>query len=192
VNSTYIRRLWQDHDEEGEAATGVAELQVACRSPVDLCGLTWDELKAQEGLAGPGPDAGNIGTQDAGSTLVAFLTEESEDLAGTIVVTFQESADGALEGIELAGTGLLGASLLVLGTRDPIGDGFAMEAEFGRDLGDRQSVDVVELAQFAECLVVDHWAPPELRTRRRMSPTEATSPRRWEGGGVEESGRLRT
>ena len=41
--------------------------------------------------------------QDAGSTLVAFLTEECEDLAGSIVVTFQESADGALEGIELAG-----------------------------------------------------------------------------------------
>ncbi len=182
----------QDHDEEGEAAAGVADLQVACRSPVHLCRLTRDELKAKEGLPGPGADPRDIGTKDTGAAPVAFLADEPEDLTGAIVVTLQEPADGALEGIELAGARMLGAPLLVLGTRDPLGDGLAMETEFGGDLGDRQSIDVVELAQLAEGLEVDHWAPPALKTRRRMSPTEATSPRRWEGGGVEESGRLRT
>jgi|GEM_PF-3230974 len=60
---------------------------------------------------------------------------------------------------------------------DPLLDGLGIEIEGGGDLGGFEALHIVELAQLAEGLVVDHTVPP-FKARRRMSPTDRAWPLR--------------
>ena len=82
-------------------------------------------------------------------------------------MTFEQTADLALEAIKFAGT-LNFLAAIVGGLVDPLLDGLEIEVEFARDLGSLEPLDVVELAQPAEGLEIDHRAPL-CNTARRMS-----------------------
>ncbi len=149
----------EDHDEEGRAATGVADLEKAGRTPVDLGGLPGGELEAQEGLTGAGSDPGNMGAQDGGAAGIPLLTQEAEDLAGGVVMAVEEPGDGGLEGLELAGP-WRGLALRVGGPLGPSRDGLDVELELAGDLGQAQAIPVPHLMDAAEEVVGDHRTPP--------------------------------
>ncbi len=83
------------------------------------------------------------------------MTQLLEELLGGVGVPFQQRCDLTFKGIEF--TGPPGPLAWMIGRLvNPFFNGLEVQLEFGRDLGDLQSLLIVKLAQLAEGLVVDH------------------------------------
>jgi hypothetical protein len=138
------------------------------------------ELQGEESGFSDRADLADELLEDGVAAGVALGLELLEELAGGVGMTFEQGGDMALEAVELAGARSLGPRL-VLGLVDPLLDGLGIEVKGLGDLGDFESLLIMELAQAAEGLVVDHGRPPS-RAWRRMSPTLRAWPLRGAGG----------
>ena len=101
------------------------------------------------------PDAADVVAQDGDAAAVSLFAQALEDLLRAVGVRVQQSRDAPLEGIEEAvARGRAGP--LETGSRQPLGDGLAVKAERASDLGDRQALTILAVADLGERLVVDH------------------------------------
>ena len=121
--------------------------------------FTGGEGKGEEGRRTARPHRAHVGFHDGQSTLVARFAKALHDLHRAVGVSLEELPDGALVGVELAPT-RDGTSRAEVGLGEPGGDGSRVERERTRDLGDGEPLVVVEVADTAERLVIDHCKLP--------------------------------
>ncbi len=145
----------QHHDKEAQASPRRADGDGAEVAPVDLGAFAGSELQHQKGgLAGRTNLADKL-LKNGVAAGVAPLTQLLEELLGGVGVPFQQRCDLTFKGIEF--TGPPGPLAWMIGRLvNPFFDSLEVQLEFGRDLGDLQSLLIVKLAQLAEGLVVDH------------------------------------
>ncbi len=192
-------RLWQSTMTKKESRRRVApELDGSGAAPVDLGGFAGSECEAEEGGAAHRTHGAHIVFDDAEAAGVALLVAQAlEDLGGTVRVALQPAGDGGFEGIELArppGT----AAAREGGQARILGHGFRVEPQLAADLAEVQAALLMELADFAIGVVVDHvgsllfsslllgeWfrpcRPSAASISRRISPMERASPPRAPG-----------
>ena len=91
------------HDEEAQAAPGVAERDRAVVSPVDLGALAGCEVQGQESGGANRAHSLQVILDDGDAPVVTDLAQAVENLRGAVGIVLEQSADGGLERVELAG-----------------------------------------------------------------------------------------
>ena len=92
----------QHHQEEAQAPAGVAHVDGAVRSPVNLRALTGLEVQLEEGRLAARADTVDVVLDEGDAATVAGLGQPLVDLLGAVGVSVEPAHDLALEGVELA------------------------------------------------------------------------------------------
>ena len=145
----------QHHDEEAQAASGVADRDRAVVTPVDLGALAWGEVQGEEGGGTHRTHALEVVLDDGGAADVAGLAQAVEDLRGAVGMVLEQAADIGLVRVELAGarTGEPGAEP---GFVEPAAHRASVERHRVGDLGDGELLDAMQMLDALEGGVIDH------------------------------------
>jgi hypothetical protein len=142
-------------DEEREPAARVANCDGAKGPPVDLRTFAGSEVQFEVDGQLYGPDAANVITHNANAAAISLLPQALEDLLSAVGMRVEQAGDPWLEGIKDAAAwmALLGC---VAWTRQPLGDGLAVQTERAGDLNGGQALTIPAVVDLCVRLVVDH------------------------------------
>ena len=145
----------QHHHEEAQPPAGVADVDAAVVPPVDLGGLAWGEVQGQERRGSHRTHPLEVILHDGGAAVVTGLAQAVQDLGGAEGVVLKETADIALERVELARSrrGDTGSEPRFV---EPAAHGAHVERDGGGDLGDGELLDAVQMLDALVGGVVDH------------------------------------
>ena len=149
----------QNHDEEAQAASGVADRDRAVVTPIDLGALAGGEVQGEERGGTHRTHALEIVLDDGGAADVAGLAQAVEDLRGAVGMVLEQAADIDLVRVELAGArrGGTGAELRLV---EPAAHRASVERHRVGDLGDGELLDAMQMLDALEGGVIDHHVLP--------------------------------
>lgn len=151
----------EDHDEEGEATAGLAHGDGGVLSPVDLGAFSGGKVKFEVDRALNRACLTDMVAYQGQTPGIAIFAQALIDLLGSVGMGIEQVGDGSLERVETTISFGRGARD-ELGTLQPGGHCFAVDAHGVGNLVGIQSLALVQVMELTELFVGNHGQnPPE-------------------------------
>ena len=121
----------------------------------------------EKGGLAPGPDGAYVGFDQGVAARKALRTQALPDLGGTLGIRLEHLANLGLEGIELARARRALARPEAL-LAQPIGDGFGIEAQNGRNLGRLEVFAGLQVLDLTKLMIINHDNTSPMRSKTAL------------------------